>query len=103
MPPPNRYKSHSCPRPRDGRYSHTSRLNTMTLRRLFFAKDDLPEVTSLSVSTIEEEIRQGRFPKPRQLAGRRVGWLVREIEEWAESRPVSDLPPPRNTGVRHAG
>lgn len=54
----------------------------------------------LSKSTIEEERRQGRFPQPRQLSGRRVGWLVSEIEAWLASRPVSDLPPPPNTGAR---
>lgn len=55
---------------------------------------------ALSKSTIEEERRQGRFPQPRQLSGRRVGWLVSEIEEWLASRPVSDQPPPANTGAK---
>lgn len=57
-------------------------------------------VPVLSKSTIEEERRQGRFPQPRQLSGRRVGWLVSEIEEWLASRPVSDQPPPPNTGAK---
>jgi len=43
--------------------------------------------------------REGQFPKRRQLSGQRVGWLVREVQEWAESRPVSNLPPPPNTGA----
>jgi len=55
-------------------------------------------LTSLSKSTIEAEVRAGNFPKPRQLAGRRTGYLVTEVKAWAESRPVSDLPPPPNTG-----
>lgn len=54
----------------------------------------------LSKSTIEEERRQGRFPAPRQLSGRRVGWLLSEIEEWLASRPVSDQLPPANTGAK---
>lgn len=29
------------------------------------------------------------FPKPRLLAARRVGRLVRELDEWAEARPVA--------------
>ena len=33
------------------------------------------------------------------VSGQRVGWLVREVQEWAESRPVSNLPPPPNTGA----
>ena len=33
------------------------------------------------------------------VSGQRVGWLVREVQEWAESRPASNLPPPPNTGA----
>lgn len=61
---------------------------------------DLPKFTSLSESTIKKEIREGDFPKPRQISGGRVGWLLREVEEWAENRPVSNSPPPPNTGNR---
>jgi len=39
-------------------------------------------------------IRADEFPKPRKASARRSCWLLREIEEWAESRPVSDLLPP---------
>lgn len=68
--------------------------------KLYFEKSELPDATTLSESTIEEEIRHERFPKPRQLAGRRVGWLVEEVLEWARSRPVADQLPPPNTGAR---
>jgi prophage regulatory protein len=62
---------------------------------------DLPaviETVSLAESTIQRMIREGEFPKPRKISAKRVGWLVREIEEWAETRPVSDQLPPPNTG-----
>lgn len=68
--------------------------------KLYYMKEELPDATTLSESTIEEEIRQGRFPKPRQLAGRRTGYLVEEVIEWARTRPVSDQPPPANTGAK---
>jgi prophage regulatory protein len=68
--------------------------------KLYYEKSELPDATTLSQSTIDEEIRQGRFPKPRQIAGRRVGYLVEEVIEWARTRPVSDQPPPVNTGAR---
>lgn len=55
---------------------------------------------SLSESTVQKMIREEVFPKPRLLSGRRVGWLVRELEAWAESRPVSDMAPPANTGAK---
>lgn len=63
---------------------------------------DLPTVAStvaLSTAAIERLERDGGFPKRRLLSGRRVGWLLREVQEWAESRPVSNLPPPPNTGA----
>ena len=55
---------------------------------------------SLSEATLQKLVREDAFPRPRLLSGRRVGWLVREVEEWAESRPVADLLPPPNTGSR---
>ncbi|RQY60962.1 AlpA family phage regulatory protein [Burkholderia stagnalis] len=62
---------------------------------------DLPavaEVVSLSEATVQKLVREQKFPKPRILSDRRVAWLTREIEAWAEGRPVSDLAPPPNTG-----
>lgn len=58
---------------------------------------------SLSEATLERLVREGSAPKPRQLAGRRVGYLVRELDEWLESRPVSAQLPPPNTSRRKAG
>lgn len=57
-------------------------------------------VVSLSVSTVERLVRESSFPAPRMLSGRRVAWLLREVELWCEQRPVSDLPPPPCTGRR---
>ena len=61
---------------------------------------DLPSVASLvtlATATIQRMVREGVFPKPRQLSANRVAWLLREVEAWAEERPVSDIPPPANT------
>lgn len=58
---------------------------------------DLPGVAqalSVSESTVRNLMRTADFPQPRELSGRRVGWLVREVVEWAESRPVSNMLPP---------
>ncbi|MHA6847313.1 helix-turn-helix transcriptional regulator [Ralstonia syzygii] len=65
---------------------------------------DLPSVAaavSLSETTVQQLVREAQFPKPRAISARRVGWLLREVQEWAEQRPVSDLPPPANTSRRH--
>lgn len=44
---------------------------------------------ALSESTLEKGVREDTFPKPRLLAALRVGRLVRELDEWAEARPVA--------------
>ena len=64
---------------------------------------DLPEVAilvTLATATIQRLVRENDFPKPRKISSNRVAWLLREVETWAEERPVSDLPPPPNTGAR---
>lgn len=70
----------------------------MSARPVYLDKEATCAFVALSPSTLEKEVREGRFPRPRLLSGRRVAWLVREVEAWAESRPVADLPPPPNTG-----
>lgn len=68
------------------------------MKPLYLELPSVVALVSLAEATIQREIREGKFPRPRQISGRRVGWLVRELEEWAENRPVSELPPPPNTG-----
>ncbi len=63
---------------------------------------DLPtgaQVVAMSESAVQGLVRKGEFPQPRQLSDRRVGWLMPEVQQWAESRPVSQILPPQNTGV----
>lgn len=63
---------------------------------------DLPRVAStlcLSESTVQQLVREGRFPQPRALSARRVAWLTAEVATWAATRPASTLPPPPNTGA----
>jgi len=67
---------------------------------------DMPTVIATigcGQSTIQKMVREDKFPKPRQLSDQRVGWLTREIEEWAESRPVSSCLPPVNCQVGRGG
>ena len=64
---------------------------------------DMPSAcsfVSLSESVLQQLVREGSFPKTRLLSARRVGWLVSELEAWAEALPFSDLPPPPNTGAK---
>ncbi|MDH6185517.1 AlpA family phage regulatory protein [Polaromonas sp. CG_23.6] len=77
-------------------------MTALKIRPVALKQEDVADFLGLSVSTLESLVRQGDFPKPRQLAGRRVGWLVRELEAWVESRPVSTQLPPPNTNRRAA-
>lgn len=61
------------------------------------------EFVLLSESTIDNLIRVDQFPKPRKVSPGRVVFLVRELTEWMESRPVSDILPPANSGYGRAG
>lgn len=62
--------------------------------------DDAARYCALSTATVERLVREGKFPKPRQLSAQRVGYLVRELDAWLEERPVSELLPPKNTSGR---
>ncbi|WP_082448724.1 helix-turn-helix domain-containing protein [Xylophilus sp. Leaf220] len=70
------------------------------MKPAYLEKGDAAQYLAISESTLERLVRQQNLPQPRLLSGRRTAFLVRELDEWAESRPVSDLPPPPNTGSR---
>jgi prophage regulatory protein len=62
--------------------------------------EDAAKAVALSPSSLERLVREGVFPRPRQLGPRRVGWYVPDLAKWAEERPVADNLPPENTGRR---
>lgn len=78
----------------------SNKKNLVTIEPICVRLDDLAELVGLSRSNIERLIRNNDFPKPRQASKGRVVWLVREVKEWAESRPVSNCLPPPNCGKR---
>jgi prophage regulatory protein len=67
---------------------------------VFLDLTSVARVLSVSESTVQGLVRSGDLPGPRKISGNRVGWLLREVEEWAEARPRSDIPPPPNTGAK---
>lgn len=66
---------------------------------IFMDLSTVAQVVAMSESAVQGLVRKGEFPQPRQLSDRRVGWLMPEVQQWAESRPVSQILPPQNTGV----
>ena len=69
----------------------------VTIPPAFLNREAAAAYVSLSETTLEDMVRRGEFPRPRRLSGNRVGWRLRELDEWSDQRPESDLPPPRNT------
>jgi prophage regulatory protein len=56
-------------------------------------RDAAAAALAVSVRTFEAMVARGDAPKPRKVSAGRVGWLWRELVEFAESRPVSDHRP----------
>lgn len=71
----------------------------VTIKPAVLDREAAAAFLAISVSTLEKQLREGNFPKPRLLSGSRVGWIVTELEDWLAARPVSNLPPPPNTGA----
>lgn len=71
-----------------------------SMKPIYLDLQAVAEAVSLSEATVKRLVREVKFPKPRMLSGRRVAWLTSEVETWAQSRPVSDILPPPNTGNR---
>lgn len=74
-------------------------ITTVAISPRVVSKEIAAQLLSLSVKSFERLVAQGSIPKPRQLSPNRVGWLVSDIDSWAEKRPVSELLPPSNTGA----
>jgi prophage regulatory protein len=70
------------------------------IKRIYVDLPEVADLVTLGVATIQRMVRENQFPRPRQLSRNRVGWLLKEVEAWAEGRPISDIPPPPNTGSR---
>ena len=58
----------------------------------------LTEITGLSAVTVWRREKIGEFPRRRQLGSRRVGWIAREVEDWINARPASEIIAPSNCG-----
>ena len=76
--------------------NNMNRTKTVSFKPIFVELPNVAGILTLSESTVQAMVRSGpeHFQQPRLLSGRRVGWLLREIEEWAESRPAATSPSP---------
>ena len=62
--------------------------------KLFYETQELLQALgNIGRSTLWRMEQRGDFPQRRQISPQRVGWLVREVEEWAINRPVGKPSP----------
>ena len=78
-------------------------MSDTALQPLMVSKERAALVLETSVSNFEAMVRAGLAPKGRLLGRRGVRWLYREIEAFALSLPIADLPPPVGSGHGRAG
>jgi len=75
----------------------------VTVEPLFVDLVTTALILSVSESTVQKMTREFKttgFPQPRVISGRRVAYRLAEIKAWGEQRPISDIPPPPNTGAK---
>src|SRR5689334_20753685 len=60
--------------------------------RLLRIDDVADRLGGISRSQVWRMVKDKRFPKPRRLGLRAVGWLEQEVSAWIIGRPVFDKP-----------
>lgn len=60
---------------------------TIDVAPCLLSASGVQEHFSLSLSTVRRLIKSAGFPRPLQLAPRRVAWRTSEIESWLVDRP----------------
>ncbi len=68
---------------------HDKKLRFKQMR--IYTIEQVMEITTLRKTSIYSEIKAGRFPRPKKLTDRRVGWWHDDIETWMKKRESSDL------------
>lgn len=54
----------------------------------FISFKDVERITGMSRSTIYREVKKGKFPRPRLISARKVGFLQGEFESWIQQRQI---------------
>lgn len=83
--------------------SATPKLQVITLAPVLLARPNAAAYLSISESMLDQLVARGEAPKPRRISAGRTAWLVDDLREWAQARPISDLLPPSNSGYGRAG
>ena len=55
----------------------------------FLRRSEVEALTTLSKVCIYRRIKEGTFPRPVNLGGRRVAWRRSDVRRWMEDRPAA--------------
>ena len=61
------------------------------MEQVFLSYKDIQNKLGKSRSTIARWVKDGLFPKPRQIAPQEVGWLQRDIDQWIDALPLKSI------------
>lgn len=59
------------------------------MKNSYLRLNELKKVTGLSSSTLWRLEKRGEFPRRHRLSIRAVGWVAHEVEEWLDSRKLT--------------
>lgn len=65
----------------------------VTIRPRGLSEDNAATYLGLSVSTLQQLVREGKLPRPRQVSARRVSHEVADLDAYMDNCPRSTLMP----------
>lgn len=67
----------------------------MPIEPLILLWEDVLSQVPLDEDEIRQQIVDGRFPKPRQLSPKKIGWIASEVAQWLQDLPEREANPPQ--------
>jgi len=80
-----------------------SNANTQLASDRIMTRKEVIAVTGRCAASLWRDCNAGRFPKPRQVGPKRIGFLESEVRSWMENLPVATKQDPSPTGVENGG
>jgi len=60
---------------------------------VFLSKAQVLKKIPVTAPTLWSWVRQGKFPRPREIAQNKTVWLASEVDVWMQSRPLRTYKP----------
>jgi prophage regulatory protein len=60
---------------------------------VFLSKAQVLKKVPVTGPTLWTWVRQGKFPRPRDISPNKTVWVASEVDEWMQSRPLRNYKP----------